>query len=197
PVHQGRDVLPSKPPAASRRRPRVSVSIDAGSAPQRGARWSMTFRIAGGTAWPDVFARARAAAPAAFEGERLRNVVDGAWRTVGRDRELVTPVDGTVPAAGLMLGGAQAAAAVRYAYEEHRGWREVPLAERAARVSAAVDALADARDLLALLLVWEIGKPWRLAGAGVDRALDGGAWDLSEIHGVVGRRRPPPRPAVT
>jgi acyl-CoA reductase-like NAD-dependent aldehyde dehydrogenase len=150
----------------------------------------MTLRIADGTAWSEVFTGARSLAPAAFDGDRLRNVVAGRWRTVGRDRELVSPVDGTALATSLMLGGEQASAAVRHAHEEHRRWQEVPLAERAARVSVAVAALSDARDLLALLLVWEIGKPWRLACADVDRALDGVRWYLSEITTMMADRRP-------
>jgi len=49
------------------------------------------------------------------------------------------------------------------------------------RVSAAVDAMAALRDDLALLLVWEIGKPWTLACADVDRCLDGVRWYADEI----------------
>ena len=55
----------------------------------------------------------------------------------------------------------------------HPTWAAVPLAERKAEVTAAVDAMADARDDLALLLGWEICKPWRLACADVDRGLGG------------------------
>ena len=56
------------------------------------------------------------------------------------------------------------------------------------RVTAAVDAMAAHRDLLALLLVWEIGKPWRLACADVDRALDGVRWYVDEIERQLGDR---------
>jgi acyl-CoA reductase-like NAD-dependent aldehyde dehydrogenase len=41
--------------------------------------------------------------------------------------------------------------------------------------------MAAHRDLLALLLVWEIGKPWRLACADVDRGIDGVRWYVEEI----------------
>ena len=63
-------------------------------------------------------------------------------------------------------------------------------AERKARVAAAVEAMAAARDELALLLAWEIGKPWKLACADVDRALDGVRWYLDEIDGMLGDRAP-------
>src|SRR6266542_2727448 len=154
----------------------------------------MTFRIADGAGWQDVFTRATALTPEAFDGARLRNFVDGGWRTLGRDRRLVSSVDGTVLATELMLSTDQAAASVSHAHTEHRDWREVPLADRAARVAAAVDAMTGARDLLALLLAWEIGKPWRLACADVDRALDGVRWYLSEIKPMMAGRRALPGP---
>jgi len=48
--------------------------------------------------------------------------------------------------------------------------------------AGAVAAMRQHRDTLALLLVWEIGKPWKLACADVDRALDGADWYLGEIE---------------
>ena len=49
-------------------------------------------------------------------------------------------------------------------------------------MTAAVDEMSQHRDLLAMLLVWEIGKPWRLACADVDRGLDGVRWYVEEIE---------------
>ena len=65
---------------------------------------------------------------------------------------------------------------------EHDAWPSVDLDERKRRVAAAVAEMREHRDTLALLLVWEIGKPWRLACADVDRALDGVDWYLGEIE---------------
>src|SRR5205814_6645306 len=73
---------------------------------------------------------------------------------------------------------------------EHRDWAATPLSERRARVVAALDALTAQRDLLALLLVWEIGKPWRLACADVDRCLDGVRWYAGEIDRMLAGREP-------
>ena len=50
------------------------------------------------------------------------------------------------------------------------------------------------RDTLALLLVWEIGKPWKLACNDVDRALDGVDWYLEQIERQLQGRRPLPGP---
>jgi acyl-CoA reductase-like NAD-dependent aldehyde dehydrogenase len=57
-------------------------------------------------------------------------------------------------------------------------------------VSAALDALAEHRDLLAMLLVWEIGKPWKTACADVDRCIDGVRWYVEEIEPMVAGRAP-------
>jgi acyl-CoA reductase-like NAD-dependent aldehyde dehydrogenase len=57
-------------------------------------------------------------------------------------------------------------------------------------VSASVAELRAQRELLATLLVWEIGKPWRLACADVDRALDGVDWYLSESERQLEGRLP-------
>ncbi|NYV74474.1 aldehyde dehydrogenase family protein, partial [Streptomyces sp. UH6] len=62
--------------------------------------------------------------------------------------------------------------------------------ERRARVAATLDALAHHRDLLSLLLVREIGKPWRPATADVDRAIDGVRWYTENIDRMLDGRAP-------
>ena len=94
----------------------------------------------------------------------------------------VTPVDGSPIPGPPRVDYDEAVAAVAHACTEHAEWAKVDLDERRARVTAAVDALTEHRDLLALLLVWEIGKPWRLACADVDRCLDGVRWYVGEIE---------------
>jgi acyl-CoA reductase-like NAD-dependent aldehyde dehydrogenase len=101
-----------------------------------------------------------------------------------------SPVDGSAIAGPPMLPAEAAEEAVRAAMAEHRVWRETALPERAARVTAALDALTEHRDLLAMLLVWEIGKPWRTARADVDRCIDGVRWYVEEIGPMVEGRAP-------
>jgi acyl-CoA reductase-like NAD-dependent aldehyde dehydrogenase len=150
----------------------------------------MALLIANGTAWSDVLARAIAATPEAFDNGRPQNLIDGRWRNAGTPRGVRTPVDGTVLVDLLRLDADTALRAVRASADAHRAWAATPIAERKAKVSAAVDALTAERDLLALLLAWEIGKPWRLACADVDRALDGVRWYLGEIERQVSGREP-------
>jgi len=154
----------------------------------------MTLRLAPGTAWTDVLARAAAVAPEAFASDRLRNLYAGQWQDAGRPSPVSSPVDGSFLTNLSKVDAAEAATAVRAAQDQHRRWSGIWLAERRARVLAAVDALTEHRDLLALTLVWEIGKPWRLACADVDRALDGVRWYADEIERQLGNRDPLPGP---
>ncbi|GGO82578.1 aldehyde dehydrogenase family protein [Wenjunlia tyrosinilytica] len=144
-----------------------------------------------GTAWSDAYARCREVAPEAFDADhQVRNLWNGTWHRDGRPSPATSPVDGTAITGPPRLDTAAALDAVRAAHDAHRAWREVPPAERKARVVATLDALAEHRDLLALLLVWEIGKPWRLACADVDRCIEGVRWYVEEIDRMVEGRTP-------
>ncbi|MEV6109974.1 aldehyde dehydrogenase family protein [Streptomyces sp. NPDC051940] len=154
----------------------------------------MTLILKPGTAWQDAWSRCLSTAPEAFHEDRVLNHWGGEWRRDGRLMPATSPVDGS-PIAGLpRLNGPVAHEAVRSALDAHRAWRHVPLPERKARISAALDALTEHRTLLALLLVWEIGKPWRLAQADVDRAIDGVRWYVDEIDVMLADRTPLPGP---
>ena len=154
----------------------------------------MTLQMATGTSWPDVLGRATAAASEAFVDDRPRNLVEGGWHSLGAPMAVRTPVDGTVLTDLARLDADAAGRAVRAAAAQHAEWARTPLSRRRDRVSAALDALTAERDLLALLLVWEIGKPWRLACADVDRCLDGVRWYLGEISRQLAGREPLPGP---
>jgi acyl-CoA reductase-like NAD-dependent aldehyde dehydrogenase len=142
----------------------------------------MSLTLKRGTSWWEAYGRCVEVAPEAFDHDRLRNLVHGEWRRVGTPGDHVTPIDGTPIFGPPRIDFDAAVDAVATASEEHREWAKVDLDERRRRVTEAVDALTVHRDLLALLLVWEIGKPWRLACADVDRALDGVRWYVGEIE---------------
>jgi hypothetical protein len=154
----------------------------------------VTLQVKPGTTWDEVYARARAAAPEAFDADRILNLHGGDWQRSGVPGEHVTPVDGTPIQGPPRVTHDEAAAAVQHAHREHDAWTGVDLDERKTRVSAAVEGLAEVRDTLALLLAWEIGKPWKLACADVDRALDGVRWYLGEIDRQLQGRSPLPGP---
>jgi acyl-CoA reductase-like NAD-dependent aldehyde dehydrogenase len=142
----------------------------------------MTLQIKPGTTWDEVYARARAAAPEAFDADRILNLHGGEWQRSGEPGRHVNPVDGQVIQGPPRISHDEAVEAVKHAGVEHDAWAEVDLDERKTRVASAVAEMRAHRDTLALLLVWEIGKPWKLACDDVDRALSGVDWYLGEIE---------------
>ncbi|QFU88993.1 aldehyde dehydrogenase family protein [Amycolatopsis sp. YIM 10] len=149
-----------------------------------------SFSLKPGTDWASAYGRACDLAPEAFAAERVANHWGGRWTWDGRPGDATSPVDGSAIHGPPRLTAGTAADAVAAALDAHVRWREVPLAERKARVTAALDSLTEHRELLGLLLVWEIGKPWRLAMADVDRCIDGVRWYVEEIEPMLQGRVP-------
>ena len=148
----------------------------------------MTLHVKKGADWNSVYASARSIAPEAFDADRIKNLVMGDWSSVGTPSDHLNPVD-QMPIQGPPKVDHQTAVdAVASAAKQHKAWGLVSLDERKAKVSAALDGLREARDTIALLLAWEIGKPWKLACADVDRCIDGVEWYLTQIdRQMVGR----------
>lgn len=155
---------------------------------------SPTLMLKPGLAWTEVYGRARDAAPEAFDVAQVRNLWGGEWRDVGRPQRALSPIDRSSIVGPSMLDAPDARAALDATVAAHREWQEVPLDERKKRVLAAVDGLQAHRELLAQLLVWEIGKPWAQALDGVDRTISGVSWYVDQIDGMLEGRSPLPGP---
>ncbi|MFD4586615.1 aldehyde dehydrogenase family protein [Streptomyces sp. NPDC058423] len=149
-----------------------------------------TLTLKPGTSWADAWQRCLAVAPEAFRDDRVLNLWDGRWQADGRPLPATSPVDGGPIAGPPRLAADAAHQAVRASLDQHRAWRHIALPERRARVTATLDALSEHRELLSLLLVHEIGKPWRLAQADVDRAIDGVRWYADGIEDMLDGRSP-------
>ncbi|MEL6796349.1 MAG: aldehyde dehydrogenase family protein [Planctomycetota bacterium] len=150
----------------------------------------MAVSLKEGASWGEVYRRAIGVAPEAFETDRIRNLVAGEWLRSGEPGDHRTPVDGQPIQGPPRIDREEAANAVGAAVRQHAEWSTVELDERRERVSRAVAGMRDNRDLLALMLVWEIGKPWRLACADVDRCLDGVDWYIDEAERQLNGRKP-------
>jgi acyl-CoA reductase-like NAD-dependent aldehyde dehydrogenase len=137
--------------------------------------------------WSAVSARVRDRVGEAFADDGPANLIDGEWRAVGTPSEQTSPNDGASLGTMLKVDSATATDAVQRAAQTHRSWADTELDERRRRVSAALDAMEEARDDLALLLAWEIGKPWKMASSDVDRCLSGVRWYVDEIEGMLSR----------
>jgi acyl-CoA reductase-like NAD-dependent aldehyde dehydrogenase len=150
----------------------------------------MPLHVKPGTAWSDYYASARAIAPEAFDAQSLRNLIGGEWVAGGTTRPHVVPVDGSQIIGPAVIDSATAHKAMAMAVKQDREWSLVPLEERMRRVSMAVALLREHRDTIAGFLMWEIGKPWKLACDDVDRCLDGVEWYLTQIERQLADRVP-------
>jgi acyl-CoA reductase-like NAD-dependent aldehyde dehydrogenase len=142
-----------------------------------------------GTEWQTTYGRAQAVAPEAFRDNGLLNYWGGRWRE-GAPRQATSPLDGSAISGPPDLDTRSAQRAVVESLYQHRTWSMAPLAERKSRVSAAIEDIAEHRELLALLLVWEIGRTWPSALTEVDRCVDGVRWYLEEIEEMMVGRTP-------
>ncbi|MCI0569219.1 MAG: aldehyde dehydrogenase family protein [Myxococcaceae bacterium] len=141
--------------------------------------------------WPRLLARVRALAPEAFDsGGRVLNLLAREWGHPGTGRPCVSPVDGSQLGALPMLDAQTAQLAVRAAAAEAREWARVPLEVRRERVRACLQHMRAQRELLALLLAWEIGKPVPQARVSVERCLSGVEWYLEGIEEMLHGREP-------
>ena len=150
--------------------------------------------IKAGNDFATIFKAARRVAPEAFDEQSIRNLIGMDWVVLGEKRDHQTPVDGSQIVGPSMLNLEQAQDAVAMAVKLDADWSKVGLDERKVRVAKALELLAEHRDLIAQLLIWEIGKPWKLACADVDRCIDGVRWYLGEIDRQMEGRTPLPGP---
>jgi acyl-CoA reductase-like NAD-dependent aldehyde dehydrogenase len=150
----------------------------------------MGFKLKAGTDFASVYALARKAAPEAFDQQSIRNLIGGEWVVLGNQQPHITPVDQSSIIGPSMINLKQAELAVAQAAKMDADWSKVDLDERKTRVAKAVELLKEHRDTIALLLIWEIGKPWKLACADVDRCIEGVEWYLEEIDRQMQGREP-------
>ena len=143
-----------------------------------------------GAEWETLYRRAQAVAPEAFgDHGQVLNLIEGEWGYPGHGKRFISPCDGTPLAAFPMIDLETAKHAVRFASEEHERWSQVDVDERRRRVLACLSMLKEQRDLISLLLVWEIGKPLHLANVDVDRCISGVEWYVANVEGMLEGRR--------
>jgi acyl-CoA reductase-like NAD-dependent aldehyde dehydrogenase len=142
-------------------------------------------------AWPALARAVRDILPEAFASDgHVLNLVGGEWGYPGHGKLFLSPVDGTPLAHIPMIDVETAKRAAAFAALEYRDWSRLDLDERRRRTAATLEDLTRHRDLLALLLVWEIGKPHRQALTSVDRCIGGVEWYVEHVEQMLQGRRP-------
>lgn len=142
-------------------------------------------------AWATIEEAARRVAPEAWLAPgRPLNLIAGEWSHAGYGKHQLSCVDGTPLALFPMIDLDTARHAVATAAKESAAWAKTDLDERRARVSRCVAELKAHRELLAKLLVWEIGKPYAQALVSVDRCVEGVEWYVGQIESMMAGRTP-------
>jgi acyl-CoA reductase-like NAD-dependent aldehyde dehydrogenase len=116
--------------------------------------------------------------------------VEGEWKEPGFGRHYESPVDGRSLGRISMIELEVARRAVRFAKAEAATWASLDLDQRRQRVSECLEGLRKYRELIALLLIWEVGKPYAQALTDIDRCISGVEWYVANIEGMLDRRTP-------
>lgn len=141
--------------------------------------------------WDLLYQQARSVAPEAFDNQNhVLNLLEGEWGHPGHGKHYLSPVDGRSLGRLPFLDLESAKRAVRFAGAEAADWAKVDLDERKRRVVTCLEGLRQHRELLALLLLWEIGKPYQQALVSVDRCITGVEWYIENIERMVAGRTP-------
>jgi acyl-CoA reductase-like NAD-dependent aldehyde dehydrogenase len=148
-------------------------------------------RILPAFGWEKLLAQTRALVPEAFNSERrILNLIGGTWQDPGYERPYKTPNDSTMLGALPFISYEVARNAVEFAAKEQAEWAQVDLDERRRRVQQCLNDMKANRDLLIPLLMWEIGKPYKVAEADVDRCISGVEWYVEKVEHMLGKRQP-------
>jgi acyl-CoA reductase-like NAD-dependent aldehyde dehydrogenase len=140
--------------------------------------------------WTKVLGDLKSFAPEAFSGDSVLNLLEGDWSNIGSGRHYESAIDGRSLGRIPMIDLDAARSAVAFGKSEAKGWAAVDLDERKRRVSLCLAGLREQRELIALLLIWEIGKPHAQALTDIDRCISGVEWYVDNIESMLDRRTP-------
>ena len=147
--------------------------------------------VAPAAEWDSLFKKLRTAVPEAFTSdERALNLFEGEWKNPGFGRHYTSAIDGRSLGRIPMLDLDSALAAVKFAKSEALTWSRVEVDERRRRVNDCLAGLKQHRELIALLLMWEIGKPYAQALTDIDRCISGVEWYVENIAPMLAGRTP-------
>jgi acyl-CoA reductase-like NAD-dependent aldehyde dehydrogenase len=138
-----------------------------------------------------LLAQVKQVAPEIFGSDgQFLNLLEGRWQEPGQPRAFHSPIDGTQLGSLPMLSHAAALRAVLAAKAEAPAWAATGRDERRTRVQAALDALRPQVALIGKLLMWEIGKTYKMGFTDIDRAVEGVQWYVDHLDDMLGERTP-------
>ena len=133
----------------------------------------------------------KAATPEVFTPDgKFLNLLEGRWQEPGAARAFHSPIDGTLLGELPVLDLDTALRGVRFAKSETAAWAATDLDARKTSVQDCLRLLRDHVELIGKLLMWEIGKTYKLGFTDIDRCIEGAQWYLDNIEGMLGDRKP-------
>ena len=141
--------------------------------------------------WSVLMDRLTKEYPESFDEEgNILNLIENKWQEPGNRKPFHSAVDGTLLGNYPMITSEACKKAVAACSQSKSKWRKEPLAKRKDKVLSVLDDMDKAKEFLAFLLVWEIGKPYGQALDGVNRCISGVRWYLDNIEEMLGDRQP-------
>ena len=141
--------------------------------------------------WDTLKARLRSEFPEIIDDQGdVLNLMNGKWQEQGNKKLFSSCIDGTILGHYPMINANMCKDAVKYASQSHPDWRRLDLEKRKELIGKTVDEIEQYKKLIAYLLVWEIGKPYKQALDGVERCVSGLRWYIDNIDEMLGDREP-------
>ncbi len=141
--------------------------------------------------WQALQSQMQALIPEAFAANgNMLNLKHGEWQSPGNGKLFISPVDGSPLGYYPMLDLEAGKDAVCFARGEADAWAKTDLDTRKARVHKCLEDMKANQELLAYLLVWEIGKPFAQAMVSVERCISGVQWYIENIETMMDKRKP-------
>jgi acyl-CoA reductase-like NAD-dependent aldehyde dehydrogenase len=141
--------------------------------------------------WSHLYDQMLSLVPEAFDSDKQAlNLMHGTWQNSGNQRLYTSCLDGTALGYYPNIDLDTCKQAVAHSAKEAKDWAKVDLDKRKEMVQQALLDLRKHEELLALVLMWEIGKPYDQALDDVQRCIDGVQWYIDEIESLLGNRKP-------
>lgn len=141
--------------------------------------------------WENLYAQMVSLIPEAFDSEgHPLNLIQGQWQESGNHKPFSSSIDGTLLGVYPNINLDTCKEAVKYSHEESIAWAQEDLPTRKAKVAQTLKDIKAQKELIAYLLVWEIGKPYDQCLDSVDRCVEGVQWYIDHIEEMLGDRKP-------
>lgn len=141
--------------------------------------------------WPNLFAQMQKIVPEVFdENAHPLNLMEGKWQNYGNQKLFTSCVDGTQLGYYPNIDLETCKKAVAYCGKETSDWANTSLDNRKEAVQKTINDLAAHKELIAFILVWEIGKPYDQSLDSVERCIEGVQWYVDNIEDMIGQRKP-------